>query len=345
MAPQYEKSMRSRSETLEVNVTKRNNLLCLVLHRRKIPRSHFRQQQWCEDLLCKSPWKLFWPHRPPKTKVSVVTSETRDDYSHVMGSWQFLNKAHSLTLIAWVSKVALSDARFFPAWAKKKNRTENTKQPCNRQITKPGLTSNPQHVVWSTSLQSYTLWIHPSIKEEVQKEQSTELNKIKKAMSFYVAYDWFRALQMCCCGAKWRITLHNSLYDAQSLIWSHCLAPLQPPTLLLLDVFQDNVRRCQWRVQAQFKVCNHRWSLTLTLLQLTSTLVSPYVCFLKLLKETEGSLLHLAATSLLLTLKWHLTPRRGIFLSHDSTSEWFRRYIFDSCWENTPHMGVGDPDK
>lgn len=147
MAPRYEKSMRSRSETLEVNVTKRNNLLCLVLHRRKIPRSHFRQQQWCEDLLCKSPWKLFWPHRPPKTRVSVATSETRDDYSHVMGSWQFLNKAHSLTLIAWVSKVALSDARFFPAWAKKKNRTENTKQPCNRQITKPGLTSNPQHVV------------------------------------------------------------------------------------------------------------------------------------------------------------------------------------------------------
>lgn len=44
-----------------------------------------------------------------------------------MGSWQFLNKAHSLTLIAWVSKVALSDARFFPAWAKKKKQDREYK--------------------------------------------------------------------------------------------------------------------------------------------------------------------------------------------------------------------------
>ena len=113
----------SGSETLEVNVTERNNLLCLVLHRRKIPRSHFRQQQWCEDLLCKSLWKLFWPHRPPKTRVSVVTSETRDDYSHVMGSATVSEQSAQLDINCLGVKSCfqwwLCDARFFPAWAKK----------------------------------------------------------------------------------------------------------------------------------------------------------------------------------------------------------------------------------
>lgn len=35
-----------------------------------------------------------------------------------------------------------------------------------------------------------------------------------------------------------------------------------PRTLFLLGVFQENVRRCQLRVPAQFKECNHRWSFT-----------------------------------------------------------------------------------
>lgn len=80
-----------------------------------------------------------------------------------------------------------------------------------------------------------------------------------------------------------------------------------------LDGFQDNVRRCQRRVQAQFKVCNHRWSLTLTLLWFISTPSFSIRLFFKVLKETEGALLHLAATSLLLTLKCYLTRLRGIF--------------------------------
>lgn len=53
-------------------------------------------------------------------------------------------------------------------------------------------------------------------------------------------------------GCKMRDCIETSLCDTKPWIWSHCLAQLRPQALLLLGGLQDNVRRCQWRVRAQF---------------------------------------------------------------------------------------------
>lgn len=131
--------------------------------------------------------------------------------------------------------------------------------------------------------------------------------------AFYAEFGWFMTLQMCYWGAKRRIVLRNSLYDARvlgliPLFWLHFSLRL---LRLLSGVFQAHVRHCQRR--QKFKVRNHRWRLTLTSLRFTSTWFLCRFLFLNILKETVGGLLHLAVASLFFPLKWHVTPQRGVF--------------------------------
>lgn len=68
--------------------------------------------------------------------------------------------------------------------------------------------------------------------------------------------------------------------------------------------------------------------------------------FFKALKETEGFFFTaLGSRFIIAHFEMTLDTFERNILRNDTTSSWFRWYIFDSCWENAPHMGVGGPDK
>lgn len=98
-----------------------------------------------------------------------------------------------------------------------------------------------------------------------------------------------------------------------------------PRTLFLLGVFQENVRRCQLRVPAQFKECNHRWSFTPALQHFALTWGFSTGWYLMVLKgnKTEGCR---AFTSSMLTLKRHPTPPMEPFPAGTPT------YFFDDIF-------------
>lgn len=115
-----------------------------------------------------------------------------------------------------------------------------------------------------------------------------------------------------------------------------------PRTLFLLGVFQENVRRCQLRVPAQFKECNRRWSFTPALQHCALGFSTGW--YLTVLKGngTEGCR---AFTSLMLTLKHTQHLRWNLFPPVDATYSniLFWWHIFGCCGETLLQLGTWNP--